>query len=120
MGRVRTSAALLGLLRLASAGCPFADPSALRARQDGPIDGPVTSAMIDDSTGFFTDDVGGQIQEQDSLRAGDRGPTLLEDFIFRQKITHFDHERVSRGLASPPPRFNDSTYISHIHVLIRS
>ncbi|KAI4869441.1 CATB protein [Hypoxylon rubiginosum] len=94
MGRVRTSAALLGLLRLASAGCPFADPSALRARQDGPIDGPVTSAMIDDSTGFFTDDVGGQIQEQDSLRAGDRGPTLLEDFIFRQKITHFDHERV--------------------------
>ncbi|KAI1777933.1 CATB protein [Hypoxylon cercidicola] len=94
MGRVHTSAALLGLLGLVSAGCPFADPSALRARQDGPIDGPVTSAMVDDSTGFFTDDVGGQIQEQDSLRAGDRGPTLLEDFIFRQKITHFDHERV--------------------------
>ncbi|XXH04636.1 hypothetical protein Hte_011054 [Hypoxylon texense] len=94
MGRVRTSAALLGLLGLASAGCPFADPSALRARQDGPIDTPVTGAMVDDSTGFFTDDVGGQIQEQDSLRAGDRGPTLLEDFIFRQKITHFDHERV--------------------------
>jgi catalase len=26
--------------------------------------------------------------------AGEHGPTLLEDFIFRQKITHFDHERV--------------------------
>jgi len=31
---------------------------------------------------------------QDSLRAGDRGPTLLEDFILREKITHFDHERI--------------------------
>jgi catalase len=29
-----------------------------------------------------------------SLRAGDRGPTLLEDFIMREKITHFDHERI--------------------------
>jgi hypothetical protein len=28
------------------------------------------------------------------LKAGQRGPTLLEDFIFRQKIQHFDHERV--------------------------
>jgi catalase len=31
---------------------------------------------------------------QNSLRAGARGPTLLEDFIFREKITHFDHERI--------------------------
>jgi catalase len=31
---------------------------------------------------------------QNSLRAGVRGPTLLEDFIFREKITHFDHERI--------------------------
>jgi catalase len=30
---------------------------------------------------------------QNSLRAGERGPTLLEDFILREKITHFDHER---------------------------
>src|ERR1039458_3159449 len=30
---------------------------------------------------------------QNSLRAGSRGPTLLEDFIVREKITHFDHER---------------------------
>jgi catalase len=34
------------------------------------------------------------MEDQDSLRAGSRGPTLLEDFIFRQKIQHFDHERV--------------------------
>ncbi|KAI2623865.1 CATB protein [Hypomontagnella submonticulosa] len=96
MGRVLTPTALLGLGLLglvAASGCPFADPSALRARAE-PADDPVLGAMVDDSAGFFTDDVGGQIEEQDSLRAGDRGPTLLEDFIFRQKITHFDHERV--------------------------
>jgi catalase len=31
---------------------------------------------------------------QNSLKAGLRGPTLMEDFIFREKITHFDHERI--------------------------
>jgi catalase len=31
---------------------------------------------------------------QNSLRAGQRGPTLLEDFVLREKITHFDHERI--------------------------
>ena len=30
----------------------------------------------------------------DSLKAGQRGPTLLEDFHLREKITHFDHERI--------------------------
>ena len=31
---------------------------------------------------------------QNTLRAGERGPSLLEDFIMREKITHFDHERI--------------------------
>jgi catalase len=31
---------------------------------------------------------------QNSLRARPHGPTLLEDFILREKITHFDHERI--------------------------
>ena len=31
---------------------------------------------------------------QNSLKAGARGPTLLEDFVLREKITHFDHERI--------------------------
>ena len=31
---------------------------------------------------------------QNSLKAGERGPTLIEDFILREKITHFDHERI--------------------------
>ncbi len=32
--------------------------------------------------------------DQNSLRAGQRGPTLLEDHHFREKIFHFDHERI--------------------------
>ena len=31
---------------------------------------------------------------QNSLRANAVGPTLLEDFVLREKITHFDHERI--------------------------
>jgi catalase len=31
---------------------------------------------------------------QNSLRSAPRGPTLLEDFVLREKITHFDHERI--------------------------
>lgn len=49
---------------------------------------------LDDENTFLTSDVGGPIADQDSLSVGDRGPTLLEDFIFRQKIQRFDHERV--------------------------
>jgi len=43
----------------------------------------------------LTSNHGVKIQDdQNSLRAGERGPTLLEDFHLREKITHFDHERI--------------------------
>src|ERR1700759_5778324 len=32
--------------------------------------------------------------DQNSLRAGHRGPTLMEDQVLREKIQHFDHERI--------------------------
>jgi catalase len=32
--------------------------------------------------------------DQNTLRAGQRGPSLIEDFHFREKIFHFDHERI--------------------------
>ncbi len=32
--------------------------------------------------------------DQNSLKIGDRGPLLLEDFPFREKLFHFDHERI--------------------------
>ncbi|KAI1861295.1 uncharacterized protein JN550_010974 [Neoarthrinium moseri] len=90
-----TSTALFGFLGLTTAiGCPYANPGALAARADGASDDYLAQFTVDDSAGYMTDDVGGQISDQDSLKAGARGATLLEDFIFRQKITHFDHERV--------------------------
>jgi len=51
---------------------------------------------IEDSTGeYLTTNQGIRINDnQNSLKAGDRGPTLMEDFILREKITHFDHERI--------------------------
>ena len=50
----------------------------------------------EDSTGeFLTTNHGVRINDdQNSLKAGERGPSLLEDFIMREKITHFDHERI--------------------------
>ncbi|MBA3514934.1 MAG: catalase [Pyrinomonadaceae bacterium] len=50
----------------------------------------------EDSAGeFLTTNQGVRINDnQNSLKAGDRGPTLLEDFFLREKITHFDHERI--------------------------
>ena len=43
----------------------------------------------------LTTDQGLRINDdQNSLKAGARGPSLLEDFILREKITHFDHERI--------------------------
>ncbi len=44
---------------------------------------------------YLTTNQGTRINDnQNSLKAGDRGATLMEDFIFREKITHFDHERI--------------------------
>ncbi|MFN2378991.1 MAG: catalase [Bacteroidales bacterium] len=44
---------------------------------------------------FLTTNQGLRINDNNnSLKAGERGPTLLEDFILREKITHFDHERI--------------------------
>lgn len=44
---------------------------------------------------FLTTNHGVKISDnQNSLKAGERGPSLLEDFILREKITHFDHERI--------------------------
>jgi catalase len=44
--------------------------------------------MLSTNQGLLVND------NQNSLKAGERGATLLEDFILREKITHFDHERI--------------------------
>ena len=44
---------------------------------------------------FLTTNQGLKINDNNnSLKSGERGPSLLEDFILREKITHFDHERI--------------------------
>jgi catalase len=50
---------------------------------------------VDNKNKAFTTNKGLKIAEDGiSLKAGDRGPTLMEDFHFREKIQHFDHERI--------------------------
>jgi len=52
-------------------------------------------AMADGTDEALTTNQGLPINDdQNSLKAGERGGTLLEDFILREKITHFDHERI--------------------------
>src|SRR5699024_12776881 len=67
-----------------------------------------THQRADDDTRAMTTQQGVVISDnQNSLRANTRGPTLLEDFVLREKITHFDHERIparvvhARGSAAP-------------------
>jgi catalase len=48
---------------------------------------------------------------QNSLKAGVRGPVLLEDFILREKITHFDHERIPERIV-PRARLRRRTVFS--------
>lgn len=53
------------------------------------------AARVSHSSGYLTTNQGvGVGNTDDSLKAGKRGPTLMEDFIFREKVTHFDHERI--------------------------
>ncbi len=50
---------------------------------------------VDAADEFLTSNQGLRINDnQNSLRGGDRGPSLLEDHLLREKITHFDHERI--------------------------
>jgi catalase len=50
---------------------------------------------VDSSGQALTTNQGVPIADnQNSLKAGARGPALLEDFILREKLTHFDHERI--------------------------
>ena len=49
----------------------------------------------DSAREYITTNQGLRINDdQNSLKAGERGPSLLEDFLLREKITHFDHERI--------------------------
>ncbi|MFD9597211.1 catalase [Kitasatospora sp. NPDC059973] len=58
-------------------------------------DAALDAARAPDPNGALTTDQGVRVDDTDnSLTVGDRGPTLLEDFQLREKLTHFDHERI--------------------------
>jgi len=77
----RNSSAKVGTGKLSSG----ADPNHL----------PLDRARTDATGQVLTTNHGVPIADnQNSLKAGLRGPALLEDFILREKITHFDHERI--------------------------
>jgi len=92
---------VVGLVGVANAACPYmtGDMPGLERRGSGDATADTEDFLsqfyLDDKDAFMTSDVGGPIEDQNSLSAGERGPTLLEDFIFRQKIQRFDHERVN-------------------------
>lgn len=68
-----------------------------RTNQDN-ADGKQRDLDLNRSNGenqFLTTNQGVKINDNNnSLKSGERGPSLLEDFILREKITHFDHERI--------------------------
>jgi catalase len=56
---------------------------------------PLDRVRVDSGGRMLTTNMGVAVGDnQNSLKAGLRGPTLMEDFILREKITHFDHERI--------------------------
>ena len=57
--------------------------------------GGATHQTAETAHGFLTTNQGVVVADnQNTLKSGARGPSLLEDFAFREKITHFDHERI--------------------------
>ena len=90
-----------GVIGLVNAACPYMTGE-LNARDTTDNSNDAAAATeeflsqfyLNDNNTYMTTDVGGPIEDQNSLSVGERGPTLLEDFIFRQKIQRFDHERV--------------------------
>ena len=55
----------------------------------------VPPADVAQQGAFLTTSQGARLRDTDhSLKAGERGPTLLQDHHLREKITHFDHERI--------------------------
>lgn len=60
-----------------------------------PASAPLDRVRVDSDGRVLTTNQGVAVGDnQNSLKVGVRGPALLQDFILREKITHFDHERI--------------------------
>jgi len=72
-----------------------AKPSPARPADDRRGNGDELQQLAGGSHPALTTNQGTPVSDnQNSLRSTPRGPTLLEDFVLREKITHFDHERI--------------------------
>jgi catalase len=62
---------------------------------ENPTVAPLDRVRVDPGDRHLTTNQGVPVADnQHSLKIGLRGPTAMEDFILREKITHFDHERI--------------------------
>ncbi|MEU8613912.1 catalase [Actinoplanes sp. NPDC048791] len=70
-------------------------PAAMEPAATTPLTGALAPEQGLQTGEFLTTAQGLRLNDTDhSLKAGPRGPSLLEDFHLREKITHFDHERI--------------------------
>jgi catalase len=65
-----------------------------RSKQPGSSGGETHQTATDGAPVLTTQQGVPVADDQNTLTAGDRGPQLLEDFVMREKIFHFDHERI--------------------------
>jgi catalase len=78
----------------AKSSAPTRSAAASR-RGENPTVAPLDRVRVDGSDRHLTTNQGVPVADnQHSLKIGLRGPTAMEDFILREKITHFDHERI--------------------------
>lgn len=67
----------------------------MSANDDNPKQRQLNEYRFDRESGYLTNQTGVRVDHtDDALTVGERGPTLLEDFHAREKVTHFDHERI--------------------------
>ena len=73
----------------------MSDPDRINRPDESSKDDHLEPFREDGDGEYLTTNTGVRVNDtDDSLKAGTRGPTLLEDFHLREKMTHFDHERV--------------------------
>ncbi|KAL1793950.1 hypothetical protein ACET3X_007371 [Alternaria dauci] len=115
MVRVQILTAVTALVRVTQAGCPYMDGEAVVRRDEdsASTDEFLARYEVDSSDVYMTNPVGGPIEDQESLSAGERGPTLLEDQTFRRKIMHFDHERVPERAVHARGAGAHGTFVSY-------
>ena len=74
---------------------PATSPAAMDPAESTPLTGALAPEQGLQTGPYLTTAEGLRLPDTDhSLKAGPRGPSLLEDFHLREKITHFDHERI--------------------------